>query len=931
MTDQFSVSTPPLRVIDSILDEQAELIPVSSGSSISATVFVVDTDTVIVPSATYSVGSDNRISIHSELLEPHEGQQVDIYMLLSAGQTARVRVTVSESEASGDLPDLNEPRSVETQLMTSGASWMNNGMPPWIVQMAEADIGGTAPSVLINLINGSDWRYRWDNPPTMGGLANAREILETGSPPVDVFAISNLSTHSASQSFIDYGILWANACHNNGTQMYIYALHGINNYAGFDNEGFLPWYENNDHQIVVQEDLLEAINIGQDPAAAPVLMIPIPQIYKRLYDEIMAETSPADLREIYIFFGDTHETWGDSHPSYIGRYVIAMAHYATIYRRSPVGLPDFNTFRGDPNFWSEPTNIWLQELIWDVCEKYEYSGVRAFNPDPDWVVLTDLDTLTVHKSPNTSAISHTLRVAGETDPGEYLTQSGSMPRTFTELGQGDYEISDDGGSTWHGPIEVLGITETNIVFKDNIYYIKNGNTLTQDGPNTTQAVDGSGIDVVAEGADEGDYILFLGGHLTSNTSLPFGGNLAPQPVLGFGDPVYFPGPDGDQAHDQVMALAGGFVGANTPELFSNIARFHLAHGLALIIGGVLQNPSILVTDTDNVNLRNMITLPQVTGLEPGDVVINFVTMRANKRPFHADGNAIELLNPGDHPNISTYISYEIASSDSMLARSVYHNGTPIMMSGARIRFRPAEVVQEIETDIVIEQENYFSKPGSPLTSEGPNAASDQGGDGIDVLLENVDDGDLVLFVGMNRATNTSLMFDGNLGPVAEFGAATYHSIGNPEGTTGREVGFGVVGGFKDSNTPEVFSNINRFQVGSGHVFVFKNAASFSVSEFETLDNQLVNQINLPEVTALSNGAIVIDMISVAGTDRNVIPYFGGNPNISEVQSGFSAGSMTNYIAREVVGEGVVPGRTVEILGAPIAMRALRIVVNPVVG
>lgn len=58
----------------------------------------------------------------------------------------------------------------------------------------------------------------------------------------------------------------------------------------------------------------------------------------------------------------------DIHLSALGAYYVGLVHYATVYRRSPVGLPGAN---GVPASLVRP----LQELAWDVVLRYPRSGV----------------------------------------------------------------------------------------------------------------------------------------------------------------------------------------------------------------------------------------------------------------------------------------------------------------------------------------------------------------------------------------------------------------------------------------------------------------------------------------------------------------------------------------------------------------------------
>ena len=65
---------------------------------------------------------------------------------------------------------------------------------------------------------------------------------------------------------------------------------------------------------------------------------------------------------------DRNAAFDDIHPSAIGVYFIGLVHYATIYRRSPVGLPTQNGV-------SSNLARLMQELVWDVVRRDPRSGV----------------------------------------------------------------------------------------------------------------------------------------------------------------------------------------------------------------------------------------------------------------------------------------------------------------------------------------------------------------------------------------------------------------------------------------------------------------------------------------------------------------------------------------------------------------------------
>jgi hypothetical protein len=69
------------------------------------------------------------------------------------------------------------------------------------------------------------------------------------------------------------------------------------------------------------------------------------------------------------------------HPSVLLQLLAAYAHFAVIYRRSPVGLPMPAVLKrcGDPR-WGEELNRLLQELAWAAVLDHPLSGVLEKNP-----------------------------------------------------------------------------------------------------------------------------------------------------------------------------------------------------------------------------------------------------------------------------------------------------------------------------------------------------------------------------------------------------------------------------------------------------------------------------------------------------------------------------------------------------------------------
>lgn len=154
--------------------------------------------------------------------------------------------------------------------------------------------------------------------------------------------------------------------------------------------------------------------------AAPILLVPVGQVFTRVFDRLKAPQASDDFRlsnsERLAFedlFANPYNNWpeewplcngernggrkggcndrtpenlqasldslslktpheelDDIHPSEVGIYLVALAHFATLYRQSPVGL--------DPTpAISTGLATTLQNIVWEVVNNDTRSGVRA--------------------------------------------------------------------------------------------------------------------------------------------------------------------------------------------------------------------------------------------------------------------------------------------------------------------------------------------------------------------------------------------------------------------------------------------------------------------------------------------------------------------------------------------------------------------------
>ncbi len=130
------------------------------------------------------------------------------------------------------------------------------------------------------------------------------------------------------------------------------------------------WRRRLDDDLPVWESLADAISAAHE--GPDVLVIPGGQAMAALHDAIAARRVPG-VRSLDEFFTD------EIHPNDRGWYFLGLVHYATLFRRSPIGatttpLDMYGTPIGVPPAEAIPV---LQQIAWDVVRRYRRSGVGA--------------------------------------------------------------------------------------------------------------------------------------------------------------------------------------------------------------------------------------------------------------------------------------------------------------------------------------------------------------------------------------------------------------------------------------------------------------------------------------------------------------------------------------------------------------------------
>lgn len=115
-------------------------------------------------------------------------------------------------------------------------------------------------------------------------------------------------------------------------------------------------------------------------AGAPIHVIPGGQVLAAYVRAVEAAGGVGNVPSRDALLARTPEGTVDTiHLGDMGAYLIALTHYATLYQRSPLGLP-FAVLRADGTAAEAPdaeAGALMQRIVWDVVRSSQFSGVAA--------------------------------------------------------------------------------------------------------------------------------------------------------------------------------------------------------------------------------------------------------------------------------------------------------------------------------------------------------------------------------------------------------------------------------------------------------------------------------------------------------------------------------------------------------------------------
>ncbi|MGL1903136.1 MAG: hypothetical protein OCC49_13430 [Fibrobacterales bacterium] len=228
-------------------------------------------------------------------------------------------------------------------------------------------------------IPGSPLSYHWgkmaENNPSTRPHSHSFFEENDGLPAGDFDAFimtesvpRNLNNLKNTYPYADNFYLYAEE-HNPGIQVYVYEIwHCLPNGIGADC-AHVPaeeaWRQKLVDDLDVWERIVDSLNVAHSPGN-PVCMIPGGQGLIKLYDAVIAGELPG-ISQMDALFED------HIHLNDIGRYYIALIHFAMLHNQNPQGLSNELRTQWGGTYSEIPTSaqaVVLQRLAWETVNEY---------------------------------------------------------------------------------------------------------------------------------------------------------------------------------------------------------------------------------------------------------------------------------------------------------------------------------------------------------------------------------------------------------------------------------------------------------------------------------------------------------------------------------------------------------------------------------
>lgn len=272
-----------------------------------------------------------------------------------------------------------QPPTQPLRVFHLGHSLVNRDMPVMLEQLA-----GHGHDHRSQLGWGATLQSHWEPDVPINGFEqenahpryqDALEAIRSGK--FDVLVLTEMVEIRAAIKYFDapkYLRLWSREARTGrpDTRVYLYETwHQLD-----DAEGWLVRLDKDLGRY--WEGSLLAKGLAHGDTGGPVYIIPAGQVMARFVRRLEEKGGLPGLRSREDLFARNADGTRDNiHVNDLGNYLVALTHYATLYHRSPVGLPH-RLKRADGTDAVAPdeeTARLMQEIVWEVVTSYPKTGV----------------------------------------------------------------------------------------------------------------------------------------------------------------------------------------------------------------------------------------------------------------------------------------------------------------------------------------------------------------------------------------------------------------------------------------------------------------------------------------------------------------------------------------------------------------------------
>ena len=267
-----------------------------------------------------------------------------------------------------------QPRPFNARVIQSGHS-LTDPIVPALESIVRA-IGGKETIGMKmdrSTVPGSPMENRWQErnrnfPDAVHDIAGYDVLVLTERVPLS----ATLPWHASEQMALNFfDNTWTKGNDGKGAETILYASWvdidsgPDTKYAYKDPDMYIPFRQRMDTEMIGWAKILDFVNANRPAGSPAMVMIPGPLVMAALHDALQAGTAPG-ISRMEDLFDDM------IHVNKAGAFMIALAHYAVIYRRNPRDLP---ARVGVESAGSQATADWMKAMVWDVVRAYPKSGL----------------------------------------------------------------------------------------------------------------------------------------------------------------------------------------------------------------------------------------------------------------------------------------------------------------------------------------------------------------------------------------------------------------------------------------------------------------------------------------------------------------------------------------------------------------------------